>query len=251
MLADAAGEEPIDASAWQSVQGPLEGWLASPEGVAAEDPLCLRHLVYGLMMSGFVMQAMRSSRPASGADHQFSHLWDMQHHVHEGQAPSHGFKVGIGTVASLALYDELLKRERLVPDIDAAVRRWPSLAAMEKRIAATLGSGELAAKALEESRAKYIKPEALRDQLERLQRLWPELRGRVERQLPRSVEAKRKLRAAGAPCEPEQIGISRERLRLSYEQAWYIRRRYTILDFAYRAGLAETALDSIFRGGEA
>ena len=54
------------------------------------------------------------------------------------------------------------------------------------------------------------------------------------------------LRAAGCPCEPEQIGISRERLRLSYEQAWYIRRRYTILDFAQRAGLAREALDRIF-----
>lgn len=46
------------------------------------------------------------------------------------------------------------------------------------------------------------------------------------------------LRAAGCPTKPEQIGISRERLRLSYEQAWYIRRRYTILDFARRAGIS-------------
>ena len=55
------------------------------------------------------------------------------------------------------------------------------------------------------------------------------------------------LRAAGCPTEPEQIGISRERLRLSYEQAWYIRRRYTILDFVAAAGMTEDALDHIFR----
>jgi len=34
--------------------------------------------------------------PRLGAEHQFSHLWDMQHHTHDGSAPSHGFKVAIG-----------------------------------------------------------------------------------------------------------------------------------------------------------
>ena len=76
-------------------------------------------------MSGFAMQAAQSSRPASGAEHQFSHLWDMQHHTHDGVAPSHGFKVGIGTLASLALYEVLLRRDLEHLDVDAAVARWP------------------------------------------------------------------------------------------------------------------------------
>ena len=51
------------------------------------------------MFGGFAMQSSKSSRPASGAEHQFSHLWDMQHHTHNGVAPSHGFKVGVATLA--------------------------------------------------------------------------------------------------------------------------------------------------------
>ena len=54
------------------------------------------------------------------------------------------------------------------------------------------------------------------------------------------------LREAGCPTEPEQIGISRERLRASYEQAYYIRRRYTVLDFAMRLGVMDAALDWLF-----
>jgi len=57
------------------------------------------------------------------------------------------------------------------------------------------------------------------------------------------------LREAGCPYEPEQIGISRERLHVSYEQAWYIRRRYTILDFAQRAGFMDEALGQLFGSG--
>ncbi len=55
------------------------------------------------------MQAVQSSRPASGAEHQFSHLWDMEHLRYNGASVSHGFKVGIGTLASTALFEMLLE----------------------------------------------------------------------------------------------------------------------------------------------
>src|SRR5262249_17748318 len=142
----AAGEEPIDAAAWDTVQGRLRAWVGSPGGVDRGDPGSLLGLVHGLMVSGFAMQAARTSRPASGAEHQFSHLWDMQHHTHRGVAPSHGFKVGIGTLASLALYDELLRREVLAEDADALVDAWPGLADEEARVEALLGPGDLAEK---------------------------------------------------------------------------------------------------------
>jgi glycerol-1-phosphate dehydrogenase [NAD(P)+] len=249
ILADAAGEEPIDEPAWRAVQSRLRAWVGDPHGVAAGEPGSLRHLVYGLMMTGFAMQALRSSRPASGADHQFSHLWDMQHHQHRGAAPSHGFKVGIGTLASLALHDVCLRRDLAALDIEDAVRRWPAFGELRARIGATLGEGELAATALAESRAKYITPDRLRHQLVVLGRAWVQVRARIESHLPRFAEARDMLRAAGCPFEPEQIGVSRERLRTSYEQAWFIRRRYTVLDFARRAGFAEQALDEIFGPG--
>jgi glycerol-1-phosphate dehydrogenase [NAD(P)+] len=250
ILAEAAGEEPIHEGAWRAVQGPLRAWLAAPEQVAAGDPLWLRRLVYGLMMSGFAMQGMRSSRPASGAEHQFSHLWDMQGHRFEGEAPSHGFKVGIGTLASLALYDKLLELKEGDFDIEGAVEGWPSPREAEARLTAVLGE-ELAVKAREETQAKQISRERLRAQLERLREKWSGVRRRIERHLPRRAEAREMLRAAGCPWEPEQIGISRERLRRSYEEAWYIRRRYTVLDFARRAGMGESLTGAIFGAGDA
>jgi glycerol-1-phosphate dehydrogenase [NAD(P)+] len=57
------------------------------------------------------------------------------------------------------------------------------------------------------------------------------------------------LQEAGCPYEPEQIGISRVRLRQSYEQALFIRRRFTVLDLAHRTGFLEASLDILFRPG--
>jgi glycerol-1-phosphate dehydrogenase [NAD(P)+] len=249
ILADALEEEPINPVAWDLVQGRLRAWIASPPEVGEGDPEALRRLMYGLMMSGFAMQASQSSRPASGAEHQFSHLWDMQHHVHQGTVPAHGFKVGIGTLASLALYEDVLGRTVASFDVDRAVAEWPALECVEERIAALLGTGAVAAKAGEETRAKYPSRAALRTQLTRLRAAWPEVRTRLTRHLMPFCEVRGLLQEAGCPVEPEQIGIDRVRLRRSYEQAYYIRRRFTILDVARRLGLMQSALGRLFGPG--
>ncbi len=252
IVADALGVELIQPTAWNTVQNRLHTWVDSPEKIAAKERQALRRLVYGLMMSGFGMQAARSSRPASGAEHQFSHLWDMQHHQHDGAAPSHGFKVGIGTLASVALYDELLANDVGSLNIDVVVSRWPTIESLESQITTLLGPGDLADKAIEETRAKYISPFELRKQLELLTQTWNGLDNRVALQLaPLWKKTREVLQAAGCPSEPEQIGISRPRLRKSFWQALFIRRRFTVLDLAHRTHLLDLALDRIFGPGGA
>lgn len=249
LLADAAGIEAIDPDVWETVQGRLKDWVGDPDGVAGNDPLALAKLVGGLLMSGFAMQAHQTSRPASGADHQFSHLWDMQDHTFRGVAPSHGFKVGVGTLASVALHEELLARDLHDLDVDRAIAAWPTFEQEEARIKALFGPGPLAAKSIKETRAKHPEPEELREQLVRLRDAWPDLRGRLTAHLIPFDEVRARLRAAGCPDRPEGIGISRERLRLSFEQAYYIRRRFTILDVVRRIGLFDDALARVFGPG--
>jgi glycerol-1-phosphate dehydrogenase [NAD(P)+] len=246
IIADAAGIEPINEAVWNSVQGPLHDWVSNPQGIAESDPVALRDLVNGLMMSGFGMQAARTSRPASGADHQFSHLWDMQHHTHNGAAPSHGFKVGIGTLASTALYDELFRRGLGETPVDELVARWPQGKTLEQQVRSHFEPGELADKAVEETVAKFPDRARLKEQLERLRRDWPQLVQRLQTQLIPFPRMQEMLRQAGCPFEPEQIGITRERLKQSYRQAFYIRRRFTVLDLAMLFGQFDAAVDSLF-----
>jgi len=247
LLADALGEEPIHPVAWNMVQSQLRDWLADPAGVRTGNFETLRRITVALMMTGFAMQTACSSRPASGAEHQFSHLWDMEHHTHNGSAPSHGFKVGVGSLASLALYEALAKRDLAELNVDAAVDAWPTANANDAEIASLFAHDELAAKAREESSAKLLPPAALRAQLQTLKAGWPELRHRLSAQLVSRAELHDMLREAGAAYAPEQIGINRDRLRRSYRQAYHIRRRFTVLDLARRTGLLEWALDDIFR----
>jgi glycerol-1-phosphate dehydrogenase [NAD(P)+] len=109
---------------------------------------------------------------------------------------------------------------------------------------------ELRAKALLESGTKYIDRDELRTQLQLLKQQWPRICDRLAGQLIRRAEVAAMLQAAGCPVEPEQIGISRERLRISFLKAYHIRRRFTILDVVRRANLWDRAMDRVFQTAE-
>jgi glycerol-1-phosphate dehydrogenase [NAD(P)+] len=246
IVADALGAEPIIPQAWAIVQSRLSKMVADAGGVGAADPKAIASLIEGLILSGFAMQATKSSRPASGAEHQFSHLWDMQHHQHNGVAPSHGFKVGIGTLAVTALYECLLEKRLDDIDVEHCCAAWPDQAGWLERTHQMFGLGELGAVAAQEIAVKACDPQSLRVQLEGLREVWPQLKQRLRHQLIPFNVLKKLLKAAGAPTEPEQIGITRDRLRESFWQAYFIRRRFTVLDLAVRAGLLDECLEELF-----
>lgn len=248
IVADALGVEPIDRTAWELVQPPLAESLADPAGVRRGDIAAIGRLTEGLMMGGFAMQWTKTSRPASGAEHQFSHLWDMQHHTHEGAAPSHGFKVAVGTLAVARLYEALLAMRLEALDVDRAVAAWPTAEETAAEIVALLGEGELAEKARLEMSAKRVTRDEVRERLERLREVWPMLRERLRRHLPAADRLAEMLASVGAPTAPEQIGISRQRLRVSFRQAYLIRRRFTVLDLAAQAGVFEECMGRVLSG---
>jgi glycerol-1-phosphate dehydrogenase [NAD(P)+] len=246
ILADAAGAEPIEPQAWSIVQGGLRDALADPAGARAADHTALAPLVEGLMLGGFAMQWAKSSRPASGAEHQFSHLWDMQHHVHAGEAPSHGFKVGVATLAVTRFYEQLLACDLGTLNVERCVDAWPDHEAITETVLQKFAGADFIETAVAETQAKHVSRSELGSQLQRLKASWPLLRDRLRAQMLPSAELARRLRLVGAPTEPEEIGISRQRLRQSFDLAYYIRRRFTVLDVARRAGVMGEILDRLF-----
>jgi glycerol-1-phosphate dehydrogenase [NAD(P)+] len=250
ILADALGIEPIDAPAWAIAQEGLGAALENPAGLCRGESAALGAFVEGLLLGGFAMQHLRSSRPASGAEHQFSHLWDMERHTHNGAAPSHGFKVGVATHFIAILYEQVLEVPFDRLDVAAACAQWPDREAAEARARELFAASDFPDLGLRETQAKYVARERLEDELNRLRATWPEIRTRLRRQLLPSAEIRRRLAAVGAPVDPGAIGISRARMEASVLRAQHIRRRYTVLDLCLRTGLlnqlAGEALDRLY-----
>lgn len=251
MLAETAGHEKVDKFAWRLVQEPLRDSLASPAACAAGSEGEVAKLCEGLIMSGFAMQAMGSSRPASGTEHQFSHYWDMEDLCFGGRHVSHGFKVGIGTLASTATLEFLLEHDLSKIDVErCAAQWWCTFDEMAATFPAVFGARPAhIERALAEMKGKYVSPEQLKAELRAVADAWPKLRGELKRQIMPFGEVHSALKAVGAPCEPEQIGLTRARLRDTFAGVPFMRSRYFALDLVQRLGLMPQLSERLFGAG--
>ena len=250
LIADALGVEPIPPKVWSMVQDSLREWIGRPAELREGDEEAMDGLTEGLIMCGLAMQSHQSSRPASGAEHQFSHLWEGEGLGRDLDPPlSHGFKVGVGSIAIAALYEVLLRYDLSNLDVEEAVNLWPSWDEVERRVREAYAGSKLEQAAVNETQAKYVDADALGERLEGLRRAWPGLREKVEAQLMPADELREKLRAAGCPTSPEEIGLSIEDFKATYRRAQMLRKRYTVLDVAVEAGILDECVEELFAPG--
>ncbi len=246
ILADAVGIEPIDEHVWKLVQSGVREALAHPRELAAGQPEAFSGLVDGLVLSGLAMQVYGGTRPASGAEHYFSHIWELDHLGADQDPPlSHGAKVAVGTLAMLAFYERFMARDVAALDVDAAVAAWRPWEEVEADIRRTF-TGALAEHAVKETRAKYVDGDGLRQRLELLKQSWPATQARLEEQLVPAADFQQQLSLAGAPSRPQDIGLDVAGLKATFPKAMYYRSRYTVLDVAREAGWYDQLVDEVF-----
>lgn len=246
ILSDELEVEKIDPYTWGLVQGPLRESLADPAALAAGDPQAIAKLGEGQIMSGLAMQALQSSRPASGAGHQFSHTWEMEGHGLDWEPPlSHGFKVGIGTIASLAIWEEFLKMTEEDFDIERSLASVKSEEQIESEVRAAL-EPRIAEEAVKHSLGKRMAGDALVERINLLKDRWPTIKERCEKQIIPAQEAMDLLKTVGAPYHPEMIKIDWQRFKDTHYKAQMIRPRYTVLDILTDLGLLTQVVDKLF-----
>ena len=250
MIADVVGAEPIQPAAWHVLQDDLDTLLANPAGVAAGDPAAVADLFEGLILSGFAMQAARSSRPASCCDHLFSHILDMTHHRYQGKFVSHGFQVAIGTLTMCAVFDKFLKFDLSSLDVDACVAAWPSLENEQKRALEVFRDFPAPKLGYDNITRKYSDAEGVRRELEAVKAAWPELRKQLAGQVYSFEKMQALFKAAGAPYKPEHIGITGADIKAMFPIVQLMRWRYNLLDLAKRGGFYDSLVEHLPEGWE-
>ena len=231
ILASELGATAWHDSAWHTVQDGLKEAIGDPEGVARMETLPLTRFVEGLMLGGFAMQDMQSSRPASGAEHMFSHLLEMRDHVFKGEIVPHGIQVGVFTLFMCRVYEQILAFDYSALDVERCLGNWKPLAEQEKTGAGVFAGTRFPDLGVKAVRAKFIDREATRARLENFKARWPQIRARLEAQLIPAAEIERRLKVVGAPTTPEEIGSSVAATLADARKTIYMRDRYMSLDF--------------------
>ena len=250
ILASEVGMEKWDDIAWHMVQDSLPDALGDAEGVARGDRTATEKLAKGLMLGGFAMQRMSSSRPASGAEHRFSHILDMTHHTFNGRSCSHGEQVGVFTLYTTRFIEALLDFDMSALDVERCVADWPEWNAGGRALAVeTFAGTDFPDLGVKEAVGKWQTKDELRTMLAHVKDRWPEIVSRIRAQIVPSAEVERRLKAVGSPSRPAEIGIADDFAVRNARYAMLMRFRFNVLDFAMRIGkLDEFAAIAAGRG---
>jgi len=251
MIADLFGTEPIQEDAWHILQDVLDELLSNPKGVAEGNTEAIGNLFLGLTLSGFAMQAARSSRPASCTDHLFSHYLDMTGHRYKGKFQSHGFQVAIGTLTMCAFFDEFLKMDMSRIDVEACVNEWPSLESEQERARNLFEDFVNPKLGVAEITKKYADRDGVREQLVKVRDNWEELKAKYRKQVYTFGKMQERFAIVGAPTDPSDIGVTREQLKAMVPYTQLMRNRINLLDLAKRARIYDDLVERVFGKGGA
>jgi len=246
LIADCLGVEKVDKNVWDIVQPKLRDQIGEPEQLHNRDGEAIARVFDGLIHTGFAMQEYFDSRPASGADHLMSHVWEMNECcMVGGKAASHGFKVAIGTLASTASMGELLKMS------SSDVRKWIETSHHEtwdERVASiseAVSIPSVRERQIEICRKKFQEGKALEERQHDIVDKWEEIKRRIKGQILPFDEMRRRFSLAGCPVEPSDIGLSLSDFKYGMRVAQIMRNRYTNLDLLYEIGMLSHMVDVV------
>ncbi|MBN2552681.1 MAG: iron-containing alcohol dehydrogenase, partial [Spirochaetales bacterium] len=217
--------------------------LESAEGLLNGDADAAANVMEGLILAGIAMSLAGVSRPASGMEHYFSHIWDIRALERHGRPDYHGIQVGVGTMLSLRIYAFI---GALVPDRRKALesvdrfdyRQW------QATLRGFLGSGAEELIRRESVEGKYDKAKH-RKRLEVIIERWPEIREIIAEELPDVTEIRNFMLSLGMPVEPAEIGIGREEAALTFRVTKDIRDKYIASRLLWDLGVLEEAAERL------
>lgn len=182
------------------------------------EPKCMEKLMYALILSGLAMQMIGNSRPASGAEHHVSHLWEMAI-INEPIDALHGEKVSIGLVFVMEYYEKIRKAIE-----NGTCKIIDGRSYETELLRQTFGVKGKYKEVLQENDPNLMANIRLADLEAKLPLIAKELKN-----LPDAAKLKKKLKDAGCVTAMEEIGLDTALKDLTLRLCPYVRRRLTLL----------------------
>lgn len=220
------------------VETALERCVKAAAGLPARDEEAVKAVMEGMVITGIAMKYAGVSRPASGMEHYFSHIWDMRSLAFGTKSDLHGIQCGIGTLLSLKVYDYI---RTVVPNREKALAYVANfnLEKWNAQLSSFIGPG---AQALIEDERKAGKYDAAKHAA-RLQRIltdWDKIM-EIVNSLPRYGEVLELMNLIGAPVSAEDFDVTPEQMRTTFTMTKDIRDKYIASRLLWDLGLLEDA----------
>lgn len=175
-------------------------------------------LMYALILSGLAMQIIGNSRPASGAEHHMSHLWEMEV-INKHLDAYHGEKVSVGLILVMEEYKKIKKS---IENGRCRVKKYYGLE--EDMLKEVFKSREMYDSIMKENTPDpllNVNKVILQNRLESI--------AEILEKLPTLDFVKNTLKRAKAVTTLEEIGLSNDVKQNSIRVLPYVRNRLTLM----------------------
>lgn len=191
----------------------------------------------GLIIGGMAMSYAGVSRPASGVEHYFSHIWDMRGIEFGTKVDLHGIQCAIATLIAVRLYEKI---KNTVPDKGKALKyaQGFDLKMWNNELRAFLGKGADAMIALENKEGKY-NIEKHKERLKLITENWDKILEIIDEELPTVEELEKLLGVIDIPLDCEKCGIDEEIIPMTFKVTKDIRDKYVLSRLCWDLGIID------------
>ena len=219
------------------VRDALRKCVNNANGLLNRDEEAVKAVFEGLVICGAAMKFAGLSRPASGIEHYFSHIWDMRGVEFHTPVELHGLQCAVGTLLSLSLYEKI---KTTTPDKEKALRyaKAYDFDAWSGTLRAFLGKG---AESMIRAEAKEQKYDLLKhkERLTLIIEKWDDILQIIDEELPAPTELESLFNKIGLPKTPAEIGIDESNLATTFQATKDIRDKYVLSRLCWDLGIID------------
>lgn len=227
----------------QLVRTALKKCADNADGLLKRDENAVAAVFEGLVIGGIAMAYAGVSRPASGVEHYFSHVWDMRGLQFGTKTELHGIQCAIGTYIAAKLYETV---KTVTPNDEKAKAYVENFSydSWKQELLTFLGESAETMIAAESREGKYVKEKhparyaIIRDN-------WQEILNILEEELPSAEEIGKLLDTIGISRDPASMGVDRDALRTTFKATKDIRDKYVLSRLAWDLGILDELCETL------
>ena len=223
----------------QLMRASLKKIVENAPGLKTRDEKAVQATVEGLVLSGIAMSYAGISRPASGLEHYFSHLWEMMALDRGTPYELHGIQVGVGTLLTLKLYEQIRKMH---PDRKVAEDFIKSFTDEQWQAMIRDIFGKAAETVILQEHTVFHKNDPARHakRLDKIIAHWDDILRIIDEELPSCESIAAMMRDLGMPTQPEDINVTWQDTEKAFIGSRDIRDKYLSSSMLWDMGLLYT-----------
>ena len=221
----------------QLIRSAVQKCVDSAEGLLRREDQAVEAVFEGLVIGGVAMAYAGVSRPASGVEHYFSHIWDMRGLEFGSTVDFHGIQCAMATFHAVKLYESLVEIQPNIKKAKDYVEAF-NLEDWETELRRFLGSSAETMIAQEKKEQKYDKS-THPARLEKILENWDAILQILREELPASKDLQAVLDQVGISADLTTIGVDKETAVMTFKSTKDIRDKYVLSRLAWDLGVLD------------